>query len=152
VDPGGREGALAPEARALWARFLLALVFVYGLLATPAAAGRTCSLMAWSKRRRLPLDTAQPGYLRLSGIAAPDKPSVTEHGKAPEEQRRRAAAAALQYQRPSDSDRLELERDDWPPIIPGIETSAMGQADARAGRKAVLAALECIAGTAAAAA
>jgi hypothetical protein len=139
----GREGALAPEARALWARFLLALVFVYGLLPRLALLAG-CSVLAWSKRRRLPLDTAQPGYLRLSGILRPDKPRVTEYGKAPK------STPPRRRMPPSNTSGhpilvgLELERDDWPPIMPGIETSAIGQADARTGRKAVLAALSVL--------
>jgi len=138
---GGREGALAPEARALWARFLLAMVFVYGLLPRLLLLA-ACGLLAWTCRSRLSLDTTRPGYLRLSRILRPEGAEVTAHGEMPQRQPPRHRSPPSGRRGNPILIGLELEGDDWPPLLPGVEMSALDFANDRAGRKAVLAALD----------
>ncbi len=140
---GGREGALAPEARAMWAQFLLAMIFVYGLLPRLLLLV-TCCLIAWSRHERLELDTTQPGYLRLSGALRPKESSVTEHGNAPEAKPPRRRAPPADARGKPILIGMELEGNHWPPTIPGINTNPLGCADDRAGRRAILAALEAL--------
>jgi hypothetical protein len=140
---GGREGALAPEARALWARFLIALVLVYGVLPRLLLL-LGCSLLAWLRSTSLPLDTSLPGYLRLGGPLRPGERTITEHGSVPE------ATVPRRRRVPSNASGkpvligLELVGSNWPLTIPGIETNTLGRADDRAGRRAILAALDAL--------
>lgn len=141
----GRAGDAQPQARALWAQFLMAMVFVYGLLPRMLLLFG-CGLMARLSSRRLVLDPALPGYLRLSRTLRDPQASPTVHGQTP------AATPARRRQRPTAPSGdavligLELEDDDWPPVIPGISTRAIGQASDRAGRTALLAALQALDG------
>ncbi len=140
---GGREGALAPEARALWARLLLSMVFVYGLLPRLVLLAG-CSLLAWSKRNRLPLDTSRPGYLRLSSALRTNVARPMAHGTAPEARPPRQRSAPTATRGKPIAIGLELERRGWPPTLPGIETNSLGCANDRAGRRGVLAALDAL--------
>lgn len=145
-EPGwilaGREGAMAAEVRALWAHFLLSMIAVYGLLPRLILAGFS-AVMALMRARRLTLDTDLPGYLRLAGALAPQR-HATEHGDPatrPEKRTRqrhpRAAGRPVLIG-------IELENTPWPPLIPGIDANALGRADDRAGRRALLSALEAL--------
>ena len=140
---GGREGDLLPEARALWAQFLMAMVLVYGLLPRLILLAG-CGLMAGLSGRRLVLDTSMPGYLRLSRTLRNPRQQPIEHGQAP------ATAPVRRRQPPAKSAGdplligLELEDDDWPPTIPGIPTRSIGLANDRAGKSAILSALEAL--------
>ncbi len=140
---GGREGDLVPAARALWAQFLMTMVFVYGLLPRLfLLAG--CGLMAGFTSRRLVLDISMPGYLRLSRTLRNPREQSIEHGKTP------AAVTVRRRQRPAKTTGkavligLELEGDDWPPTLPGIATRSIGHANDRAGKASILAALEAL--------
>ena len=142
---GGREGDLLPEARALWAQFLMAMLLVYGLLPRLILLV-ACGLMAGLSGRRLVLDTSLPGYLRLSRTLRDPREQPTEHGQVP------AAAPVRRRQRPAKSAgdavlvglELENENNDWPPTIPGIPTRNIGHANDRAGKASILAALEAL--------
>lgn len=136
----GREGHQPDAARAEWARFLLALVVVYGLLPRLLLAGLS-ALLAALGLRRLRLDTRQPGYLRLAGVLS-DASEVDVHGEVP------AAAQPQRRARPRKSDGppllvgLELERADWPVSLPGLNWQVLGRADTREQRRQLLAAAE----------
>lgn len=140
---GGREGDLLPEARALWAQFLMAMVLVYGLLPRLILLA-VCGLMAGLSGQRLVLDTSLPGYLRLSRTLRHSREQATEYGQAP------SIAPARRRQPPANPAGepvligLELEIDDWPPTIPGISTRCIGQANDRAGKASILAALDAL--------
>lgn len=75
----GRLGVAPELVRAPWAKFLLALVLVYGLLPRLIALVFS-AVFAWSGFHRLGLDLKQPGYLRLSGLLMPPKPMSFEDG------------------------------------------------------------------------
>lgn len=140
----GREGVPSAEGRAQWARFLLAMIAVYGLL--PRLVFALLSLLGvFVGLRRLAVDTTLPGYLRLSGALLPAAPA-TEHGRAPK------PAPKKTRRRPRNPVGgpvligIELEQQTWPLAIPGIETHALGRADDRAGRGRLLSALAALRG------
>jgi hypothetical protein len=142
---GGREGDLLPEARALWAQFLMAMVLVYGLLPRLILL-LACGLMAGLSGRRLVLNISMPGYLRLSRTLRDPREQAIEHGQAP------ATSPVRRRQRPAKSAgeavliglELENENNDWPPTIPGIPTRNIDHASDRAGKASILAALEAL--------
>lgn len=134
----GREGGQPGGARAEWARFLLALVAVYGLLPRALLAA-CCGLAAVVGLRRMRLDTRQPGYLRLAGtLTERDDPQV--EGQPPE------PAPLIERSRPAHADGppllvgVELERQDWPGRVPGRGWQVLGRADSRGQRQQMLAA------------
>lgn len=143
-EPGwilaGREGQQPGAARAEWASFLLALVLVYGLLPRLLLAVFS-ALLAVLGLRRLQLDTRQPGYLRLAGVLS-DSAAVDVHGQTPE------SPAPRQRRRPRNADGppllvgMELERAEWPVVLPGQSCQVLGRADTRAQRRQLLAAAE----------
>lgn len=135
----GRAGQEIGLVRAEWARFLLVLVAVYGLL--PRLLLLALSLpMAWRGLHRMRLDTRLPGYLRLAGTLVAEG-EVETRGRRPE------ANPSVQRSRP---DRVagpplliavELERPDWPSELPGLDVRPLGRADSRQQRAALLAAV-----------
>lgn len=139
----GREGALIGSARAEWARLLLAMVMLYAA-APRLLIGLVCALLAWRQARGLSLDRRQPGYLRLTPLLQPE-PGVSQTlGDAPEARPDRPLRRARNHSGPSVLIGIELERSeqDWPPELPGIEALALGRADRRDQRRALLEALD----------
>ncbi len=139
----GREGAQGGELRAEWAQFLLILVAVYGILPRLVLM-LPCAGLAAAGLRRLRLDTARPGYLRLAGTLNADA-EIQIRGRRPQ------AAAAPSRERPGTVAGppllvgVELERKDWPVPLPGIDWRALGRADTRRQRTGLLAAVESLA-------
>ncbi|MFW5816876.1 MAG: DUF2868 domain-containing protein, partial [Wenzhouxiangella sp.] len=138
----GREGAQSGELRAQWARFLLVLVGVYGILPRLVLM-LVCAAFAAVGLRGVRLDTARPGYLRLAGVLTADG-EIHTRGPRPQ------TAAAPRRERPAAAAgppllvAVELERTDWPVSLPGIEWRALGRADTRAQRTGLLAAVESL--------
>ena len=136
----GREGLAGGTARAEWARLLLAVVTVYGLLPRLLLA-LACGLAGVIGLRHVPLDTRRPGYLRLAGTLS-DPAQVEVHGEPPE------PLPAMLRQRPDDADGppllvgIELERSEWPVHLPDTGWQALGRADSRKQRRQILAAVE----------
>jgi hypothetical protein len=134
----GREGVQSGALRAEWARLLLVLIMVYGILPR-AVLALVCAAFGLSGLKRMSLDTARPGYLRLAG-ALNSHEEVDVRGAAP------AAFSAPKRERPALVDgapllvAVELERPEWPTALPGLEWRALGRADSRSQRKALLAA------------
>lgn len=145
-DPGwiiaGREGSLADAGRAAWARFLLAMIFVYGLLPRLLLAAVSLGL-AWLAARRLKLDTGLPGYLRLASVLAPVNGRERVSGPPPPAATSRRRRRRRRNAGPPVLVAIELEREAHPqPLwIPGVELRVLGRIDDRAGRQAALAAL-----------
>lgn len=133
----GREGALEAAGRSAWARFLLAMLVVYGLLPR-AVLGIVSTVAARFGARRLTLDTDRPGYLRLAADLAPDRVEAAMGEPPPKDRkaprRPRPAHAGLPV-----TIGLELERavDAWPSELPGVESRDLGRADDRDSRLAV---------------
>ena len=138
----GRAGQETGAVRAEWARFLLMLVAVYGLLPRLVLLA-FCALLASRGLRRMDLDTRRPGYLRLAGTLVADG-EVETRGRRPD------AADPVQRKRPARATGppvligVELERAEWPPEIPDLTVRALGRADTRAQRAALLAAVESL--------
>jgi hypothetical protein len=138
----GREGTQRGELRAEWAQFLLILVAVYGILPRLVLM-LACAVFAAAGLRRVPLDTARPGYLRLAGALTADG-DVQTRGPPP------PTVAAPRRERPATVAGppllvgVELERKDWPVALPGIEWRALGRADSRTKRTGLLAAIESL--------
>lgn len=136
----GRRGVAADAVRAEWARFLLALVAVYGLLPRLLLA-LLSGVLGRMGLRRMDLDTAQPGYLRLAGTLL-DEEDALIHGDAP------PLAPAVERRRQANADGppllvgVELERREWPVALPGLAWQALGRADSRSQRRQLLAAVE----------
>ncbi|MFU8832654.1 MAG: DUF2868 domain-containing protein [Wenzhouxiangella sp.] len=141
----GREGGLAGTERATWARFLLALVVVYGALPR-MVLGLFCAGMAASAARNLTLDRKQPGYLRLMPLLNPAPTTSNKHGEAPALPPPRPRRVSKKPAGPAILVGIELERPDadWPPSIPGIELRPLGRADRRSQRQEILAALKAL--------
>ncbi|WP_070989877.1 DUF2868 domain-containing protein [Halofilum ochraceum] len=137
-----REGTGPGDGRGRWAWFLLAVIGVYGL--GPRILGLIASAAAatigwW----RLTLDTAQPGYLRLSGSLAPTTtPESTE--QAPARSHRAPRSRPTNPQGRALLVGIELEHEPWPPTIAGIDVQVVGRVDDRAGREQILAALQAL--------
>ena len=134
----GREGVQGGALRADWARLLLVLVAVYGIFPRLVLA-LLCGLFGWAGLKKMDLDTARPGYLRLAGVLSADQ-DVRIQGDRP------SIVKAAKRQRPAVVDgapllvAVELERADWPVSLPGVQWRALGPADTRAQRKSLLAA------------
>lgn len=134
----GREGIQSGAMRAEWARFLLVLIAVYGILPR-ALLALVCAALGSRGLKRMSLDTARPGYLRLAGALNPAE-DIEVRGPEP------AVAPAPRRERPAQVDgapllvAVELERSDWPIPLPQLEWRALGRADTRTQRKALLAA------------
>jgi hypothetical protein len=134
----GREGIEGGAMRAEWARFLLVLIAVYGILPR-ALLALICAALALGGLKRMSLDTARPGYLRLAGALNTDA-EIEVRGPEP------ALASVPRRERPSLVDgapllvAVELERPDWPTALPQLAWRALGRADTRTQRKALLAA------------
>ncbi len=86
IDPEwiqrGREGVMDGSDRAIWARFLIALVIAYGALPRLGLVLLSAGL-AWRAAGQLKLNTGQPGYLRLQGDLMPEQAASTTHGQPP---------------------------------------------------------------------
>lgn len=137
-----REGTGTGDERARWAWFLLAIISLYGLAPRIVAliGSATASAIGWSW---LALDTTRPGYLRLAGALAPAKtPQATEPAPARDQRAPRRRSAHAQG-RPL-LVTVEWEHESWPPRIAGIDARIVGQADDRAGREQILAALQAL--------
>ncbi len=134
----GREGVQSGAMRAEWARFLLVLIAVYGILPRVVLA-LACSAFGWAGLKRMSLDTTRPGYLRLAGALTTDG-EMEVQGPEP------ATVSPPQRERPRVAEgapllvAVELERSDWPTALPSLEWRALGRADTRAQRKGLLAA------------
>ncbi|TVS10165.1 MAG: DUF2868 domain-containing protein [Wenzhouxiangella sp.] len=136
----GRKGVEAGAVRAEWARFLMALVAVYGLLPRLLLAILS-GVLGRLGLGRMVLDTTQPGYLRLAGSLL-DEEDALVHGDQP------PSAPAVQRRRQANADGppllvgVELERKQWPVELPGLSWQALGRADSRDQRRQILAAVE----------
>ncbi len=141
----GRAGETTGEGRASWARFLIAMILVYGALPRALLAALSFGL-ARRGAGRLALDTGQPGYLRLAHHLADPEPEATVHGSVPEPDRRRTRQRPARARGRPVLVGIELERaeDDWPPRLPGIEVLALGRVDRRADRQAPLDAIAAL--------
>ncbi len=141
----GREGGLAGTERATWARFLLALVVVYGAMPR-ILLSLFCGAMATVAARNLTLDRKQPGYLRLMPLLNPAPTTSSKHGQAPVLPPPRPRRVAKKPSGPAILVGIELERleADWPPSLPGVELRALGRADRRSQRQELLAALKAL--------
>lgn len=138
----GREGGLGELDRAVWARFLLSILLVYGLLPRLVLA-LVCAALAWRAASRMDLDLRRPGYLRLAADLNRAVTPEVRHGAPPPEER----ACRRQARHPNASHPvligLELDRagSDWPPLVPGVAFDDGGLVATRADRKRILSAL-----------
>lgn len=138
----GREGGLVGSQRAEWARLLLAMVVLYG--AGPRlVAGLLSATLAWRAARGLSLDRRQPGYLRLVPLLQPDLSPSHTLGQAPGARADLPLRQARNRQGVVVLVGIELERSerDWPPILGDIDAVALGRADRRDQRRALIEAL-----------
>ncbi len=139
----GREGMNSGAVRGEWARFLLVLVAVYGLLPRLLLLV-LCLALAVPGLRRVPVDTSRPGYLRLAGILVADG-DIDTRGQAPVATRPPARARPRRSAGPPLLVGVELEREDWPVELPGLAWRALGRADTRSQRAGLVAAVESLA-------
>jgi len=141
----GRAGELVGAQRAIWAHFLLAMVCAYG--AGPRLLlGLFCCALTWRATRRLSLDLDKPGYQRLLPLLSEPPPEPVVRGSAPD------TPLARQRKRPKHASGqpvlvgIELERDgdQWPPILPGMDATALGRIDTRSQRQPLIDALKAL--------
>lgn len=139
----GREGVADPSARALWARFLLAMIAAYAIVPRALLLLSSLGLAAWHARR-MRLDLARPGYLRLAADLQPvqeepagEGPPVPEPRRASSRRRRPGAGPAVAV-----AVELEDASGDRSAAIPGLRLLDLGRADDRAGRRAAREAVE----------
>lgn len=135
----GREGAGDPAGRAQWARFLLAMIAAWAIV--PRALLLLLSLAVSAVAgRRMTLDTARPGYLRLAADlapaavrSAPDERPPPRPESRPRRSRKAGAAGILAVA-------VEIEREppDLSRLLPGRELIDLGRTDDRAARAAAL--------------
>ncbi len=143
ADPGwilaGREGVSEISARAEWARFLLAMLIAWAIIPRALALLVCLALAIWAGRR-MRLDTAHPGYLRLAADLQPARRVNETPGRElppPTQRSQRArhpgAAGILAVA-------VELERAeaDLSILAPGLALIDLGRADTRTQRKAIL--------------
>ncbi len=141
----GREGGLAGLDRALWARFLMVLVVLYVILPRLFLV-----LLSWWRFRRLskrvPLDLALPGYLRLRAELMPSSSEEKLLGDRPEDD-----AYPEQRPRPASSSRpivvgFELDGDADQALARALDDRVvhLGCADRRQERESLVQALSAI--------
>jgi hypothetical protein len=138
----GREGTQDGAMRAEWAQLLLVIVAVYGILPRLLLAA-VSMLLATVGLRRVSLDTTRPGYLRLAGALSADGDILTRGDRPRSSQsppRKRPANAAG----PPVLVAMELEREDWPVSLPGMNWRSLGRADTRSQRNELLAAVKAL--------
>lgn len=134
----GSEGGMDAASRALWARFLLAMILAWALLPRLVLSLFSAVLAFWF-RHRMPLDTRRPGYLRLVSLLQPAAAQSLGSALPP-----LPAARPRRRRKPGSSEvvlvRVELDEADksWDALLPGVSLLDLGQADDRAGRAAVL--------------
>ena len=138
----GREGMPDGAMRAEWAQLLLVMVAVYGIFPRLLLAA-VSGVLAWFGLRRMHLDTARPGYLRLAGALSADGDILTQ-GERPQ------TAESPHRTRPSSAAgppvlvAVELEREDWPVSLPDFDLRSLGRADTRSQRTELLAAVKAL--------
>jgi len=140
IDPEwiqrGREGAMEGSDRAIWARFLIALVVTYGALPR-LVLGLLCAGLAWRAGGKLALNTGESGYLRLQGDLMPEQTVSDIHGHPPERPARKPRRQARGNTGPPVLVWIEVSRsaEARPPDFSEIEVLDLGSADRRSQRR-----------------
>ena len=138
----GREGVESGALRAEWARFLLVLVASYGLLPRLVLLG-LCAILAVVGLRHVPVQTFRPGYLRLAGVLVADG-KIDTRGQLPTATKPPVRTRPRRSAGPPLLVGVELEREDWPVELPGLQWRALGRADTRSQRAGLQAAIDSL--------
>ncbi|MEM8800458.1 MAG: DUF2868 domain-containing protein [Pseudomonadota bacterium] len=138
----------SPQDAALWARFLLALIFIYGLVPRLVLFGISLAVFL-SRRRRYRLQTDRATYARvLDKICPPATVALVTDADEPEDVSDANAPFPARQRLPFDSElsilayEMVTPPEPWPPRVEGIEWRDLGAVDGQADFERVAKALK----------